>query len=86
MHMSSNRVVASAVQVFSCSFTEAGRQESVVLKVMDMPKSVHDSCRQVSLQQGPLSWAAFCPESDPSCPPPCKRVWHCAGSTHSFLY
>lgn len=35
-------------QVFSCSFMEAGRQESVVLKVMDMPKSIHDNCRQVS--------------------------------------
>ncbi len=41
--------VRSGAQVFSCSFTEAGRQENVVLKVMDMPKSIHDSCRQVRL-------------------------------------
>lgn len=47
--MLSNQVVASALQVFSCSFTEAGRQENVVLKVMDMPRSIHDSCRQVIL-------------------------------------
>ena len=46
--MASQRMrVSIAVQVFSCSFMEAGRQESVVLKVMDMPKSIHDNCRQV---------------------------------------
>ena len=42
-----------AMQVFSCSFTEAGRQENVVLKVMDTPRSIHDSCRQVSLPEIP---------------------------------
>lgn len=45
--------MASAVQVFSCSFTEAARQENVVLKVMDMPRSIHDSCRQVGVPETP---------------------------------